>query len=47
MIDTMWTREETLYFQIKKAKGELKPLEVSCFAKILKEINDKLPIIEN
>ena len=46
MIDTM-TPEETLYFQIRKAKGLIKPLKESPMSKILKEINQKLPLVDN
>ena len=41
------TPQEKLYFDIRKAKGLIKPLEVSTFAKILKEINVKLPLHES
>jgi len=40
----MWTQEEKQYFQIRKAKGLIKPLKESSFAKTLKDIKNKLPI---
>ena len=38
------TKAETLYFNRLKAKGKLKTLNESAMQKLIKELNEKLPL---